>query len=276
MRARVAHDVAQHEGHAGELNAEQLEPLPLSPTLACDAHHAVRLASMLVPITTSTSSPARLKTRVGGSTSPRAFRVGKFPRQPRGPHRETTTRARRFAVGSRKYLSPEPLVQNPNWVKSELASGHQVLPYGYGRNNPITNADPTGNNPLVWRGILVTGEVVAAVLSVAYWCLINQQACQEALRRFRDTIGRPLTGPLPQDRPRPIPVPKPVCMDKAKPEECSKLPEYNTEVLVEAALRCTAANWLTCLKGLDITRDYCALLLACGETNSITYEMWCR
>ena len=147
MRARVAHDVGQHEGHAGELNAEQLEPLPLSPTLARDARHAVRSASMLVPITTSTSSPAMLKTRVGGSTPPRAFRVGKFPRQPRGPHRETTTRARRFAVGSRKYLSPEPLLQNPNWVMIQTYLGHQVPAYAYARNNPVSNTDPTGLGP---------------------------------------------------------------------------------------------------------------------------------
>jgi hypothetical protein len=144
MRARIAHDVGQHEGHAGELHAEQLEPLPLSPTLARDARHAVRSAPMLALTTTSTSSPARLKTRVGGSTSPRALRVGKFHRQPRGPHRETTTRARRFAVGSRKYLSPEPLLQSPDWVASQLRSGRQVAVYAYAFNNPIGVVDPTG------------------------------------------------------------------------------------------------------------------------------------
>ena len=99
---------------------------------------------MLALTTTSASPPARLKTRVGGSTSPRAFSHRGFPRQHRGPHRETTTRARRFAVGSRKYLSPEPLLQNPNWVASQLRSGRQVPSYSYALNNPVRYADRDG------------------------------------------------------------------------------------------------------------------------------------
>jgi hypothetical protein len=144
MRARAAHGVGQHQRHAGELHVEQLELLPLSPTLACDAHHAVRSAPMLALITTSTSSPARLKTRVGGSTSPRALRVGNIPRQPRGPHRETTTRARCFAVGPRKYLAPEPMLQDPAWVRDELREGFMVPAYAYARNNPLANVDVDG------------------------------------------------------------------------------------------------------------------------------------
>ena len=144
MTARLAHDVGQHEGHAGELHVEQLEPLPLSPTLACDAHHAVRSAPMLAPITTSTSSPARLKTRVRGSTSPRAFSRRGISRQPRAAHRETTTRARRFAVGSRKYLSPEPLLQSPTYVRRMAQSGMSVPAYAYAANNPISYVDPSG------------------------------------------------------------------------------------------------------------------------------------
>jgi hypothetical protein len=42
------------------------------------------------------------------------------------------------------YLSPEPLLQNPNWVESELQSGHQVPAYAYARNNPVRYVDPDG------------------------------------------------------------------------------------------------------------------------------------
>ena len=225
MRARVAHDVGQHEGHAGELNAEQLEPLPLSPTLARDARHAVRSASMLVPITTSTSSPARLKTRVGGSTSPRALRVGKFPRQPRGPHRETTTRARRFTVGSRKYLSPEPLLQSPDWVMSELQSGYQVPAYSYARNNPVMVVDPNGKNPgaAVVVGGAAVGVGAAVGAAASFWCLAHPADCREAVRRISEGIGdvcRPVSQPLKeytcklQGDPNQLPLPGFPCVYK--------------------------------------------------------------
>jgi RHS repeat-associated protein len=43
-----------------------------------------------------------------------------------------------------RYLSPEPLLQNPEWVRSELEDGHQVPAYSYARNNPVSTTDPTG------------------------------------------------------------------------------------------------------------------------------------
>jgi hypothetical protein len=42
------------------------------------------------------------------------------------------------------YLSPEPLLQNPNWVAFELQGGHHVPSYSYAGNNPISNIDPDG------------------------------------------------------------------------------------------------------------------------------------
>lgn len=44
----------------------------------------------------------------------------------------------------RGYLSPEPMLQDPEWVRSELEDGHQVPAYSYARNNPVTTTDPTG------------------------------------------------------------------------------------------------------------------------------------
>ena len=147
MRARVAHDAGQPKRHAGELHVEQLEPLPLSPTLARDGQHAVRSAPMLAPITTSTSSPARPKTRVGGSSSPRAFSRRRISRQARALHRETTTRARRCVVGSRKWMSPEPLRTELLYVVGEHLSGFTTPAYAYARNNPLAYIDPDGLKP---------------------------------------------------------------------------------------------------------------------------------
>lgn len=52
-------------------------------------------------------------------------------------------------IEGRRYLSPEPLLQDPTWVASQLRSGRQVPAYGYALNNPVTVVDPNGKNPLL-------------------------------------------------------------------------------------------------------------------------------
>lgn len=42
------------------------------------------------------------------------------------------------------YLSPEPMLQEPNWVKHEAAAGFTTPTYAYARNNPLRYTDPTG------------------------------------------------------------------------------------------------------------------------------------
>jgi hypothetical protein len=43
-----------------------------------------------------------------------------------------------------RYLSPEPLLQDPNWVRDEAQDGFSTPTYAYARNNPLRYTDPTG------------------------------------------------------------------------------------------------------------------------------------
>jgi RHS repeat-associated protein len=43
-----------------------------------------------------------------------------------------------------RYLSPEPLLQSPSFVRTMLKSGHQVPAYAYAANNPSSYVDPDG------------------------------------------------------------------------------------------------------------------------------------
>jgi len=42
------------------------------------------------------------------------------------------------------YLSPEPLLQDPNWLKGQSSAGYSVPTYSYARNNPLQYTDPDG------------------------------------------------------------------------------------------------------------------------------------
>lgn len=43
-----------------------------------------------------------------------------------------------------RYLSPEPMLQDPNYVRSMALEGLSVPTYAYANNNPIRNIDPDG------------------------------------------------------------------------------------------------------------------------------------
>lgn len=52
---------------------------------------------------------------------------------------------------SGRYLSPEPLLQNPRKVAEAAQSGYLTAMYAYARGNPISAFDPDGNWPWEFR-----------------------------------------------------------------------------------------------------------------------------
>ena len=92
---------------------------------------------------------------------------------------------------NRDYLSPEPMLQNPRWVASELGSGHQVPAYAYARNNPVAYSDPTGlyvgsGLAMCWsdcvRETLLDDPALSRAQSVLYPAAIaaGNEVCQTA------------------------------------------------------------------------------------------------
>jgi RHS repeat-associated protein len=55
---------------------------------------------------------------------------------------------RYYDPSTARYLSPEPLLQQPTWVASQLQLGQQVPAYAYARNNSISTYDPDGLQPV--------------------------------------------------------------------------------------------------------------------------------
>lgn len=68
------------------------------------------------------------------------------------------------------YLSPEPLLQDPTWVASQLRSGQQVPTYSYALNNPIAHIDPNGLDAYVYDRVEQDGIYGHAGVAVEPYC----------------------------------------------------------------------------------------------------------
>jgi hypothetical protein len=87
------------------------------------------------------------QTRVRGINLFRRARIGGTASGRRGPHWETSVWGRQIVLGSRKYLQPEPLMQEPTYVKAMALQGHSVPAYSYALNNPLHYTDESGLAP---------------------------------------------------------------------------------------------------------------------------------
>jgi hypothetical protein len=54
-------------------------------------------------------------------------------------------------VAYARYLSPEPVLQNPKLVKMSAIQGQSLPTYSYALNNPIRYTDPNGLWPFPWQ-----------------------------------------------------------------------------------------------------------------------------
>lgn len=105
-----------------------------------------------------------------------------------------------------RYLSPEPLLQDPNWVKAELVVGHHVPSYGYAGSNPVTSGDPTG---LFKKQIRVLAESVIEPLLPLVPTIVSS-ALNQAIFPWEPSPlgdGTPqYSFETPQSRDTPVPV----------------------------------------------------------------------
>ena len=142
--------LATLEGKAGENSppsrangtaAEMSSPVELQ--LLLERSYALDSMAAALQLASATPPP-RLKTRVGAFNLAAAALVGARVAAARQPHWEKRGEVRRSAMGSRKYLSPEPMLQRPGFVKVMAMHGRNTPAYAYALNNPLNYADDNG------------------------------------------------------------------------------------------------------------------------------------
>lgn len=100
-------------------------------------------------------------------------------------------------TASARYLSAEPLLQNPNYVMAATQGGQSVPTYAYAANNPIRYVDPDGLAPGDW--FATPG---AAARDAFAWIAQNQFAPSSSgeVGAFIYPVGAGL-GPVEPNRP---------------------------------------------------------------------------
>jgi hypothetical protein len=78
-------------------------------------------------------------------------------------HRENSSRGEKCIDGSRKYLSPEPMLQDPSFVRAMAKNGLPAPTYAYANNNPLRYVDRDGRQVTIPVPIPGIGPVTIPV-----------------------------------------------------------------------------------------------------------------
>ena len=76
-------------------------------------------------------------------------------------------------AGLSQYTSPEPMLQTPEFVRSETGQGFTTPVYAYARNNPLRYTDPTGlfSNDPSCKWLPVENEALDIAKKISDPCL---------------------------------------------------------------------------------------------------------
>lgn len=181
------------------------------------------LPSMSAAIATPLNSPsAKNRTRVISVIGDK--RVGAREGAARGPHWAFRDDGRGTAVDSRcyfdeetelhenwnryydpgtgRYLSPEPLLQDPWWIVSMATEGKSPPAYAYALNNPIRYVDRTGMGPGDWDWTQhEPANYEQCIAASKAWLNDYAKKQQDSLNKFLEDLEKKLDRNLcdPQD-----------------------------------------------------------------------------
>ena len=85
------------------------------------------------------------------------------------------------ALAGRQYLSPEPMLQEPEVVRDAAQQGQSLPTYAYAANNPLSYIDPSG--------LKGSGQAHDWAEQAKRYCDANPSACKRTARPHR-TIAR--------------------------------------------------------------------------------------
>jgi hypothetical protein len=153
---------------------------------------------MLVIATSSTSTRAhaRPKTRVGVFEHRRAARVRARAAASRETRWGNCGEVQRSAAGLSQYLSPEPLLQSPSYLKGMAEKGMSVPTYAYAANNPIKYTDPDGRCIFTGFDTLVCISAADAALIAAAAVGITAAGATVVANSQSSSTDAPVCGPL--------------------------------------------------------------------------------
>ncbi len=155
------------------------------------------------------------------------------------------------------YLSPEPLLQSPQWAKDQALEGFSTPTYAYARNNPLKYTDPNGLQTMTVPNV---GELPWPLLP-----LVVPLAC---ITNFSDPVCRALR---PGGGPGTPPESEQICKMGAAIAAVSVVLTGRLKCEAEgvAALNMCLASGKPlsiCTKAAEIVRDNCLKRLA-GQPN---------